>query len=282
MQRYSISVITRRTIRIKDHQTVVFCLLTFAITWGLGACVIFFPEAFRALFGELAGFHPLYILAVAAPTIAATMLTLAWEGRSGLRGLWASLTRWRFGFQWYAFALLVIPVMGWLTSQVAGADPKYDLSTPTLVAAALLNLLIGPLGEELGWRGYALPRLLRRFNPCAASLILGAIWGLWHLPSFFVSSLVQADLSLPIFLVGALCLSIIATWLFQHTGGSVLITVVLHYAVNFSLSVLGAPFPAFTLVLLVLAIFVLVLDKDFGWFREALSRPGPYELRSVT
>jgi hypothetical protein len=256
--------------------------LTFAVTWGLGACVIFFPEPFRALFGELTGFHPLYILAVAAPTLAATTLTLAWEGRSGLRGLWDSLTRWRFGFQWYVFALVVIPVLGWLMSRVAGADPQYDLSTPTLVVAALLNLLIGPLGEELGWRGYALPRLLRRFNPCAASLILGAIWGLWHLPSFFVSSQVQADLSLPLFLVGALCLSIIATWLFQHTGGSVLITVVLHYAVNFSLSVLGAPFPAFKLVLLVLAIFVLVLDKDFGWFRKALSRPGPYELRSVT
>lgn len=282
MQRYSISIITRRTIRIKDHQTVVFCLLTFAITWGLGACAIFFPVRFRALFGELTGFHPLYILAVAAPTIAATLLTLAWEGWSGLRGLYASLTRWRFGFQWYVFAMVVIPVLGWLTSRVAGADPKYDLSTPTLVAAALLNLLIGPLGEELGWRGYALPRLLRRFNPCAASLILGAIWGLWHLPSFFVSSQVQADLSLPIFLVGALCLSIIATWLFQYTGGSVLITVLLHYAVNFSLSVLGAPFPAFTLVLLVLAISALALDKDFGWFRKALSRPGSYELRSAT
>lgn len=66
MQRYSISVLTRRPIRIKDHQTVVFCLLTFAITWGFGACVIFFSEPFRALFGELTGFHPLYILGVAA------------------------------------------------------------------------------------------------------------------------------------------------------------------------------------------------------------------------
>jgi hypothetical protein len=282
MQRYSISIMTRRTIRIRDHQTVVFCLLTFAITWGLGACVIFLPEPLRVLLGELTGFHPLYILAVAAPTVAATSLTLAWEGWSGLRGLWASLTRWRFGLQWYAFALVVIPVLGWLTARVAGADPKYDLSTPTLVAAALLNLLIGPLGEELGWRGYALPRLLRRFNPCAASLILGAIWGLWHLPSFFVSSLVQADLSLPIFLVGALCLSIIATWLFQHTGGSVLITVLLHYTVNFSLSVLGAPFPAFTLVLLVLSLSVWVLDRDFGWFRKTPSHPGPYELRSAS
>jgi hypothetical protein len=282
MQRYSISGLTRRSIRIRDHQTVVFCLLTFAITWGLGACAIFFPEPFQSFFGEMIGFHPLYILAVAAPTLAAIMLTLAWEGWTGLKGLWASLTRWRFGLQWYAFALVVIPALGWLTSRVAGADPKYDLSTPTLVAAALLNLLIGPLGEELGWRGYALPRLLRRFNPCAASLILGVIWGLWHLPSFFLSSLVQADLSLPIFLVGALCLSIIATWLFQHTGASVLITVLLHYTVNFSLSVLGAPFPAFTLVLLVLATGVLVLDRDFGWFRRTLSYPDPCELRSVT
>jgi hypothetical protein len=282
MQRYSISIMTRRPIRIKEHQIVVFCLLTFAITWGLGACAIVFPARFRALFGELTGSHPLYILAVAAPTIAAIILTLAWEGWSGLRGLWASLTRWRFGLQWYAFALIVIPVLGWLTSRVADADPKYDLSTPTLVAAALLNLLIGPLGEELGWRGYALPRLLRRFNPCAASLILGAIWGLWHLPSFFVSSLVQADLSLPIFLVGALCLSIIATWLFQHTGGSVLITVLLHYTVNFSMSVLGAPFSAFMLVLLVLALAVLALDRGFGWFRKTLPHPSAYELHGVS
>lgn len=254
----------------KGHQLTAFFILTFAITWGIGAFAILLPTQFRAIFGELTGFNPLFILAVAAPTISATISTLVWEGRSGLGGLYARLVRWRFGIQWYILVLIGIPFLGWLTSRVAGADPKYDLSTPALVFAALFNLLItGPLGEELGWRGYALPHLLKRFTPFVASLILGAIWGVWHLPSFFVSSLVQAGLFLPIFLFGALCTSILVTWIFQHTGGSVLVTVLLHYMVNFSLSVLGAPFPAFTLVILVPTILVVLLDKRIGWFRKA-------------
>ena len=255
---------------IKGHQIIAFVILTFAITWGIGAFAILFPAQVRAIFGELTGFNPLFILAVAAPTISATVLTLIWEGWSGLGTLYARLIRWHFGIQWYALILIGIPLLGWLITRVAGADPKYDLSTPTLIFSALLNLLItGPLGEELGWRGYALPRLLKRFSPFVASLILGAIWGVWHLPSFFVSSLVQAELFLPIFLFGALCTSILVTWIFQHTGGSVLVTVLLHYMVNFSLSILGAPFPALTLVILVLAILAVVLDKRFGWFRKA-------------
>lgn len=253
--------------------TIPFFLITFGITWGLGAFAIFLPTQFQALFGEMTGSHPLYILAVAAPTIAATILTLAREGWPGLRALYGRLLRWRFGLRWYALVLVGIPALGWLTARVAGPEPKFDLSTPALVFTLLFYLLItGPLGEELGWRGYALPRLLDRFNPFAASLILGAIWGVWHLPSFYLSSMVQSDLSLPIFLFAALCLSILATWLFQHTGGSVLIVVLLHYTVNFSYSVLGAPQPAFTLVMLGLAVLVVVLDKRFGWFRrETLS-----------
>jgi len=260
---------TKLANRLKDHQTIAFFILTFAITWGIGAFAILFPAQVRAIFGELTVFSPLFILAAAAPTISATILTLAWEGWSGLGALYARLIRWRFGIQWYALVLIGLPLLGWLVTRVAGAEPKYDLSTPALVFLALLNLLItGPLGEELGWRGYALPRLLKRFNPFVASLILGAIWGVWHLPAFFVSTLVQSGIFLPIFLFGALCTSILATWTFQHTGGSVLVTVLLHYMVNFTLAILGAPFPALTLVMLVLAILAVVLDKRFGWFRK--------------
>jgi membrane protease YdiL (CAAX protease family) len=206
------------------------------------------------------------LLAGAAPTISATIVTLAQEGWSGLRLLYARLARWRFGVQWYALVLIGVPVLGYLISRVAGPDPKFDLSTPALLFSMLLNLLItGPLGEELGWRGFALPRLLKRFNPLVASLILGVIWGVWHLPSFFLSSMVQSTLSLPIFLLGACCLAVLATWIFQHTGGSVLITVLLHYTVNFSFSVLGTPVAAFTLVMLVGAVLVVVLDRGlFG------------------
>jgi membrane protease YdiL (CAAX protease family) len=129
------------------------------------------------------------------------------------------------------------------------------------------QLILGPLGEELGWRGYALPRLLQRFSPLAASLILGVIWGVWHLPSFFVSSLVQSSLAIPVFLFGALCMSILATWLYLHTGGSVLITVLFHLAFNASLSAFGASFAGLTTAMAACALLAVVLDGRLGWLR---------------
>jgi membrane protease YdiL (CAAX protease family) len=249
---------------------VLFFVLTFAITWGLAALVLLFPAPIEALFGDFSTANPVFILAVAGPTVSATALTLAREGWSGLGALYGRLARWRFGIQWYALALVGVPLAGLIVRRVAGPVPQPDLSTPALLFSTLLNLLItGPLGEELGWRGFALPRLLKRLRPLPASLILGGVWGVWHLPSFFVSDLPQSSLSIPIFLLGALCMSILATWLFRHTGGSVLITVSFHYMVNFSFSVLGAPLPAFTLVMAVVAALVVGLDRGLGWFRPA-------------
>ena len=255
---------------IKGHQIIVFFILTFVITWGLGALAIFLPGQFRNLFGELTDTNPVYFLAVAAPTISATFVTWVWEGWAGLVALYARLIRWRFGVQWYALVLIGIPALGWLVSRLAGPAPLKDVSTPAVFFALLLNLLIsGPLGEELGWRGFALPRLLKQFSPFVASLILGAIWGVWHLPSFFLSGLVQSNLSLPIFLLFTPCLSILITWVFKHTSGSVLITVMFHYMVNFSASIIGAPLSAIALTMLVGVVLVLALDKRLGWFRKA-------------
>jgi membrane protease YdiL (CAAX protease family) len=261
---------TKPTHWIKGHQLIAFFTLTFAITWGVGALAIFLPGQFRDLFGELTDSSPVYFLAVAAPTISATLVTWVGEGRAGLAALYARLIRWRFGIRWYALVLIGIPALGWLVSRLAGPTPLEDVSTPAILFALLLNLLIsGPLGEELGWRGFALPRLLKQFSPLVASLILGAIWGVWHLPSFFLSGMVQSGLSLPIFLLCAPCLSILITWVFEHTGESVLITVLFHYMVNFSASIIGAPLPAIALTMLVGVVLVLALDKRLGWFRKA-------------
>lgn len=254
---------------IKRHQLTTFFVLTFAITWGIGAFVIFLPVSFRTLFGEISDTHPLYYIAVAAPTISASILALALEGWHGLGDLFRRLVRWRFGIQWYALVLIGLPVLGWLITRFTGSHPLKDIRTPALLLALLVNLLItGPLGEELGWRGYALPRLLQRFSPFKASLILGVIWGIWHLPSFYVSAMVQARLSLPLFMLNAVCLSYLASWLFMNTGGSVLITVLLHYMANFCVSVLGVPILAFTALMLAAVILVVTLDKRVSWFWE--------------
>ena len=253
----------------RRHQVTTFFIITYAITWGIGVLAILFPEQFIRLFGELNYWNPVALFAIAAPTISATKLTALWQGKAGLRELYSRLIRWRFGIQWYAFIFLVIPLLGWLAAQLGGAKPVYELTSPVLAIPILLNLLYtGPLCEELGWRGYALPRLLRQFNPLVASLILGLFWGLWHLPSFYISSVVQSGLSLPAFLFFGLFTSILMTWIFQHSGGSVLAAVLFHYTINLSLSIIGAPLVPFGLLLMALTVLVLALDKRVGWFRK--------------
>jgi membrane protease YdiL (CAAX protease family) len=257
----------RLTSWFQSHQVTSFFIITYAITWGIGLLAILYPEQFRRLFGELNYRNPVALIAIAAPTVSATILTAAWQGKTGLRELYSRLVQWRFGLSWYALILLGVPFLGWMTTLVAGANPVYVLSTPAFAFSILLNLMYtGPLCEELGWRGYALPRLLRQFNPLIASLILGLFWGVWHLPSFFISSVVQSSLSLPAFLLFGLFTSILMTWIFRHTGGSVLAAVLFHYTVNVSLSIIGAPLVAFGLVLMVFAVLVVALDKRLGWF----------------
>ena len=244
-----------------------FFLLTFFITWGFGALAIFLPAQFQALFGELTDTSPIYFLAIAAPTISATILTFARNGRLGLRLLCARLIRWRFGIQWYALVLIGIPMVGWIAARFTESNPLKETSNLTQFIWRLFYLLItGPLCEELGWRGFALPRLLNRFTPFTASLILGMIWGVWHLPSFFLSGMVQNAMSLLIFIFFTPCLAILMTWFFQHAGGSVLITVLIHYMVNFCLAILGVTLPTLGIMLLIASIFVIVFDKQFGWF----------------
>jgi len=244
-----------------------FFLLTFLITWGIGALAIFLPAQLQALVGELTDTSPIYFLAIATPTISATILTFARGGWTGLGSLYGRLVRWRFDLKWYALVMLGIPAVGWIVTLVTESNPLKETGDLAQLLLMLFYVLVtGPLCEELGWRGYALPRLLKRFNTFTASLILGAIWGVWHLPSFFVSGMVQAGISLPLFLFNALLLSIFVTWVFQHTGGSVLITVLIHYTVNICAAIIGVAVPVLVVLFLTADIFILVFDKRFGWF----------------
>lgn len=243
-----------------------FFMLTFAITWGVATFAIFMPNEFRALFGELTDTSPLYYLAVAAPTISATLLALAQARWTGLRDLYARLFRWRFGFQWYLLILVVFPGVGWLATQITGASPLKPVGNFNEFLWLMFYVFsTGPLCEELGWRGYALPRLLKRFTPLTASLILGGIWGIWHLPSFFLGGMVQNGMSLPLFLSVSLCLSILVTWVFQHTGESVLSAVLVHFAVNVCTSFLGVTLPTIAGLFLIASLLVLTFDRQMGW-----------------
>jgi membrane protease YdiL (CAAX protease family) len=248
---------------------VTFFVLTFAFTWGIAALILLVPSVIEAVFGKMSASNPIFIIAVAGPTFAATILTFARGGWAGLGALYRRLIKWRFGLQWYAAILVGLPLIAFVASRVTESRPSDALSAPAIFFGLLLNqLLLGPLGEELGWRGFALPRLLQRYTPLAASLILGAIWGVWHLPAFFVSGLPQSGLSIPMFLFGALCMAVLATWIFHHTSGSVLSVVLFHYMANVSTSVFGTPFSAFAMAMALAAVLVLISDRRIRWLRR--------------
>jgi uncharacterized protein len=260
---------SNNTSRKRGDFLVAFFVLTFAITWGVGAFVILLPNLAEALFGKLSAASPVFILAVAGPTIAASILTFVQGGRSGLRSLYAQWTKWRFGLQWYALLLVGIPLINYLISRVAGHGPVPDLSTlASLLGFLLLQFVLGPLGEELGWRGFAFPRLLKRYSPFTASLVFGIIWGVWHLPAFFLSGLPQSDLGIPVFLVRATFLAILATWIFLHTGRNVPSMVLFHFMINVSLDMFGVPQLPLMVVTVVAAVLVVALDRRVGWFRK--------------
>jgi membrane protease YdiL (CAAX protease family) len=134
----------------------------------------------------------------------------------------------------------------------------------------LFTLLFGgPLGEEIGWRGYTLPRLLVNRNALLASLIVGVLWGLWHLPLFWIQGSLQADIPIVWFLVSILAESILYTWVHIHTRGSLLLAILFHAAINTWAKLILLPLLADSLspllltfgLEIVLAVIVVVLVR---------------------
>jgi len=125
------------------------------------------------------------------PTVTSLILTACFDGGAGLRRLLERFIPWRVGVPWYLLILIGYPAVGLLAGRVTGLFGAAQGHVPNwrhfyyaLIPALALDP--GPLGEELGWRGFALPRMLTRWQPLAVSLILGLIWGVWHLPAFFI------------------------------------------------------------------------------------------------
>jgi membrane protease YdiL (CAAX protease family) len=208
-----------------------FLLIAFGLAWGILALFILLPEPTTAVFGQLTGQHPLFFLAVYAPAIAA-LLTIAYcAGVDAVRHFLSRLLLWRCSWAWYGFLVVGIPLIFFAGAAVQGHPPAERLGFDTLSAllSALLFMAIkGPV-EELGWRGLAQPLLQRRFAPLWAGLILGVIWGLWHLPAFLLSATPQSAWSFTPFLVGAVAVSVIVTQLFNASRGSILLPALLHF-----------------------------------------------------
>jgi hypothetical protein len=207
--------------------------IAFGLSWGLVLLLVLFPEQITATFGEVGYTNPLFILAVYAPAIAGFSLVGWHYGLRGLASYARRLTLWRMPAGWWALLVLGIPAVKYIGAALNGrlGDPFPFSPWYAVLPALALTLVIGPL-EEFGWRGVALPLLQRRFAPFWASLILGAIWGLWHVPAFFLSGTPQSAWALVPYLIGVLALALILTPMFNAGRGSLLIAILYHFQLN--------------------------------------------------
>jgi membrane protease YdiL (CAAX protease family) len=170
------------------------------------------------------------------PTVGAFLVTTVCEGRKGVMHLLRRIVQWRVGLAWYLFTFIGLPAIQTLGTlavpgTLASATPIDVL--PELMSAAGFfiypGLLGGPLGEEIGWRGFALPRLQQLQGPVKASLILGLLWAFWHAPIWFSGQwTVPSAPNIGVYVFWIVAATFIFTWVFNNTQGSVLMAILLH------------------------------------------------------
>ena len=207
-----------------------FFVVTYAITWSAWfAASMTPPEGPRWL---------LFLLGTCAPGFVALWFTWRKSGTSGVVAMLRRLIDWQVPARWYVYAVSYIVAIKLVVALVYraatgmwppfGEEPLY-----LMIAATVASVVVGgQAGEEIGWRGYALPRLAARFGIGGASVLLGVVWAVWHLPLFFVAGATTAGQSFPLYLLQVTALSVAMAWLYLHTGGSLLPVMVMHAAAN--------------------------------------------------
>jgi len=225
---------------VKRHPIITFFVLAYVLSWWIWILYAF----------EITFLGPIFAL---GPFLAAIIVTALTGGKASLKALLSRMVRWRVGLRWYA-AALGLPVAVYLfavsvnvlfgaRASTAEQFGSWYLIFP-LFAYSLLFPLSGAFGEELGWRGYALPRVQARLSALSAALIIGVIQTAWHLPLFMID---RSTPPVPL-IVGFMGLGILATWVFNNTAGSVLLTMMLHASFNTNVGFFGEMFAGADLV----------------------------------
>jgi membrane protease YdiL (CAAX protease family) len=243
------------------HPVIAFFVLVFAFTWLLNLPMVLGKDGL-GIFNysvPLPLYVVLFILGAYGPSFAAILITAALEGRQGLGRFFRRYGQWRFGLRWYLFAVFAFPIIYlaaacfWL-----GLEPLQTVLAqwPAFFTVYLPALLIFPAfitwGEEPGWRGFDLTRMQPRYGALLATLVIGLMHGLWHLPIFLLVNgpVASGPFNLTNFMVNTLAImavSFIFTWGFNHARGSILMAVLLHASFNAAQAYIGGlvtPYPA--------------------------------------
>jgi membrane protease YdiL (CAAX protease family) len=221
---------------VKDIKGVIwFYVLAYAISWGLWAPLVLFPQQS----GQL---RFLVIAGAFGPFLAAVIVSWLDGGWAGLGQWFKSAFRWRIHLGWYLLGGLGLPFLIALLHIGLGIllgghvslpdDPPWQWRLLSFPLSVAVNAVVSSAGgEEPGWRGFALPRLVKHVHPVAASVLMGALWGPWHLPLFFTAAW-QGQESMLLLFTYTIALSIIANWLSLQAKQSAIPAMLLHAGTN--------------------------------------------------
>jgi len=189
-------------------------------------------------------FEPMLIYASWTPNIAAfIVIGVILREKGGIRKLLAGWGKWKVGFRWYLAALspfLISFLAAGVYILIGGGKPMpVRLMIMPLVMSLIISIITGAMGEELGWRGFLLPRIQERYNATISSIIVGVIWALWHLPLWFLPGYGWHAIPYWAYALTAISMSVIITWVLNNTDGSLVMASLIHLMMNFSLSVVG-------------------------------------------
>ncbi len=210
---------------------IAFFLLTYAITWSALYFVI----------------HGTYLpgltilLGTFAPAIVAIGLTYRADGRAGLASLLRRMLIWNVPARWYLFAVAFMPATKLLVALLYrlgyGRWAAFGHDAWYIIAIVTVTSTIPQAGEEIGWRGFALPRMAERIGLGPASIVLGVLWAGWHLPFFFVHGVDKSGQSFSLYVLELTALSALLAFMYVRTGGSLLLTMLMHSAFNQSIGI---------------------------------------------
>jgi len=245
---------------MKTKTLTPFLVLTFGLTWGIAALLIFFNDQVVAIFGEISQSNPLFILAVYSPGIVGVFLVWRFYGLKGLGSFFRRLTLWRMPLVWWLFLILGIPALAYLAAALNGtiSDP-FPFSPWYQVFPALLSAFFLGTLEEFGWRGLALPLLQRKLAPFWAGLTVGIIWAAWHIPAFLLSGTAYDAWSPVPYFGGVIALSLIITPMFNSARGSLLIAYLWHFQMMNPIFPDSQPWDS--LIFALAAVVIVVLNR---------------------
>jgi uncharacterized protein len=284
---------------MRQHPLFFFFFMAYAFSW-----IMLIPYILSQ-WGILHGNYTIsFVIKSFGPFLAAYIMTGITEGKEGVLRLRRSIVQWHAGWKWYGFILLGIPALVLLgISTLPGALASFQGFPPHFLITYVVTFILiffggGALGEEPGWRGFALPRLQPRYGPLRGTLLLGVLWVFWHLPDFLTDAqrggpgtnfTALLTINFPIFFLLVMSLAVIFTWAFNRTRGSVFIAILLHASFNacgsmqplFSAPIMTSTDFPFVIGVAAAALLILILTRGrLGYQPNQEQHLGPGENES--